>query len=232
MKNEGLTIVWQFKVKAGKEETFERIYGPKGDWAVLFRKADGYGGTELHKNGEVPRSYIVIDRWDSPESFKRFKERFKEDYRALDLLCEELTENEEHLGDFTPIGGYMRQLVSSGSPYENKIGFSRAVRAGSLVSVSGTAPIKDGKASCIGDAAGQARVCLEIIRKALADAGTNLHNVIRTRVLLTRIEDWQSVSRVHGEYFGEIRPASTVIQVSRLIDPDWLVEIEADAVVS
>jgi enamine deaminase RidA (YjgF/YER057c/UK114 family) len=232
MEDQGLTIVWQFTVKSGREEDFERIYGPNGNWAVLFRKADGYRGTELHRNRNVPRSYHVIDRWESPEAFKHFKESFKGEYRALDIRCEELTEKEEHIGDFIPIRGSTRQLISSGSPFEGKIGMSRAVRVGSFISVSGTAPIKDGKTAHLGDAAAQARVCLEIIRKALDDAGASLNNVIRTRTLLTRIEDWESVTKVHGEYFGEIRPANTVMQVTRFIDPDWLLEIEADAVVS
>jgi len=232
MTQEGLTIVWQFTVKPGKEDIFERIYGSNGDWAVLFRRADGYAGTELHRNRNLSRSYVVIDRWESSEDFKHFKESFKDEYRALDVRCEELTEKEEHMGDFTPILGSTRQLISSGSPFERKIGMSRAVRAGSFISVSGTAPIKDGKTAHSGDAAAQARICLEIIRKALVDAGASLNHVIRTRTLLTRIEDWESVAKVHGEYFGEIRPANTVMQVSRFIDPDWLVEIEADAVAS
>jgi len=232
MIQEGLTIVWQFTVKPGKEDVFERIYGPNGDWAVLFRKADGYRATELHKNRRAPRSYVVIDRWESPEAFTRFKAHFKDEYRALDVECENLTEKEEHMGDFTPMGSPVRQLISSGSPFERKIGMSRAVRAGSFISVSGTAPIRDGKTAHVGDAAAQARICLEIIRKALVDTGTSLNHVIRTRTLLTRIEDWESVAKVHGEYFGEIRPANTVMQVSRFIDPDWLVEIEADAVVT
>ena len=232
MQSQGLTIVWLFTVRAGKEGEFERIYGPNGNWAVLFRQAHGYGGTELHRSREIPRSYVVIDRWDSADAFKQFKEQFKDEYRALDLRCEELTEKEEHVGDFTPIGAPARQLVSSGSPFEGKIGMSRAVRVGSFISVSGTAPIRDRKTAHKGDAAAQARVCLEIIRKALSDAGARLDNVIRTRTLLTRIEDWESVAKVHGEYFADIRPANTVMQVSRFIDPDWLVEIEADAVVS
>lgn len=229
MEKETLSIVWQFTAKQGKEEEFERIYGPNGDWAVLFRKADGYGGTELHKSHEIPRSYLVIDRWQSRDAFKQFKDRFNNEYRMLDVRCEELTEREEHVGDFSQIGAAARQLISSGSPFERRIGMSRAVRVGSFISVSGTAPIKDGKTACVGDAAAQARVCLEIIRRALADAGANLNNVIRTRTLLTRIEDWESVAKVHGEYFSDIRPANTVMQVSRFIDPDWLVEIEADA---
>jgi len=83
-----------------------------------------------------------------------------------------------------------------------------------------------------GDPAAQARRCLEIIRDALQRAGASLDQVIRTRTLLTRIEDWQAVAAVHGEFFGAIRPANTIMQVSRFIDPDWLVEFEADAVLS
>lgn len=109
---------------------------------------------------------------------------------------------------------------------------SRAVRIGSFISVSGTAPIgPDGRTVCLGDPAGQARRCLEIIESALAQAGAALGDVVRTRALLTRIEDWEAVSAVHGEFFGAIRPAHTVMQVVRFIDPAWLVEFEADAVV-
>jgi len=124
-----------------------------------------------------------------------------------------------------------RKLVSSGSPYEPKVGISRAVRAGSLVTVAGTAPIgPDGKTVGVGDPEAQARRCLEIIGAALEQAGSSLRQVVRTRILLTRIDDWQAVAAVHGEFFREIRPANTIMQVTRFIDPDWLVEIEADAV--
>jgi enamine deaminase RidA (YjgF/YER057c/UK114 family) len=127
----------------------------------------------------------------------------------------------------------MRKLVSSGSPFESRIGFSRAVRVGNSISVSGTAPIGvDGRTAAVGDPAAQARRCLEIIDKALVEAGASLGDVVRTRTLLVRIEDWQAVATVHGEFFSDIRPANTVMQVSRFIDPDWLVEFEADAVVS
>jgi enamine deaminase RidA (YjgF/YER057c/UK114 family) len=126
----------------------------------------------------------------------------------------------------------MRKLVSSGSPYEASVGFSRAVRAGAVVSVAGTAPIgPDGGTVGRGDAAAQARRCFEIIAAALEGAGASLRHVVRTRILLTRIEDWPLVARVHGEYFRSVRPACTVVQVAGLIDRDWLVEIEADAVV-
>jgi enamine deaminase RidA (YjgF/YER057c/UK114 family) len=125
-----------------------------------------------------------------------------------------------------------RQHVSSGSPYEPHLGISRAVRSGRFIAVAGTAPLgPDGKTVGKGDPATQARRCIEIIQNALEQAGASLSDVIRTRILLTRIEDWESVGQVHGEFFVNIRPANTVMQVTRFIDPDWLVEIEADAVI-
>ena len=124
------------------------------------------------------------------------------------------------------------QRVSTGSPFEPKIGISRAVRSGRIIAVTGTAPLgPDGNTVAKGDAAAQARRCLEIIQKAIEDLDGKLSDVIRTRILLTRIEDWEQVARVHGEFFGDTRPANTIMQVVRFIDPDWLVEIEADAVV-
>ena len=125
----------------------------------------------------------------------------------------------------------MRQLISSGSPYEPKVGISRAVRVGSIIAVSGTAPLLDGKTVGKGDPGAQARRCLDIIKEALERAGSSLDQVVRTRTLLTRIDDWQAVAAVHGEYFGAIRPANTIMQVTRFIDPDWLIEFEADAIV-
>ncbi len=125
-----------------------------------------------------------------------------------------------------------RQLISSGSPFEPTIGFSRAVRVGPVVSVSGTAPIApDGNSAAPGDPAGQARRCLEIIHAALQQAGAELKDVVRTRMYLTRREDALIVGKVHGEFFGAVRPASTLVVVAALINPDWLVEIEADAVI-
>lgn len=126
----------------------------------------------------------------------------------------------------------VRRNVSSGSPFEPRVGISRAVRLGPLVSVAGTAPLgADGRTVARGDAGAQARRCLEIIRAALEEAGASLRDVVRTRILLTRIEDWEAVAAVHGEVFRDIRPVNTIMQVTRFIDPDWLVEIEADAVV-
>jgi enamine deaminase RidA (YjgF/YER057c/UK114 family) len=125
-----------------------------------------------------------------------------------------------------------RQLISSGSPYEPRVGISRAVRVGPIVAVSGTAPLgPDGQTVAKGDPAGQARRCLEIIKDALERAGASLDHVVRTRTLLTRIKDWKAVAAVHGEFFGHIRPANTIVQISRFVDADWLVEFEADAVI-
>jgi enamine deaminase RidA (YjgF/YER057c/UK114 family) len=120
--------------------------------------------------------------------------------------------------------------VSSGSPYEARIGFSRAVRTGNRIVVSGTAPIGPNRETVgPGDPSAQARRCFQIIQSALEDAGGALADVVRTRIFLKNIDDWEAVARVHGEFFRDIRPASTILQVSGFIDPDWLVEIEADA---
>jgi enamine deaminase RidA (YjgF/YER057c/UK114 family) len=126
-----------------------------------------------------------------------------------------------------------RRRVSSGSPYEPFVGLSRAVRAGNLICVAGTAPLDAaGRTVGAGDAGAQARRCFEIVARALEDLGAGLSDVVRTRILLTRIEDWEAVARVHGEFFRDVRPVNTVMQVSRFIDPEWLVEVEADAVIT
>lgn len=123
-----------------------------------------------------------------------------------------------------------RQRVSSGSPFESQIGFSRAVRQGPFVSVSGTAPIAAGGGTeGVDDPGRQTRRCLQIIQEALEAVGATLDSVVRTRVFIVRLEDWEAIAAVHGEFFGEIRPASTVVQVQGLLDPEWRVEIEADA---
>ena len=124
-----------------------------------------------------------------------------------------------------------RQHVASGSPFEAAIGFSRAVRAGDRVLVSGTAPVwPDG--SCPPDAGVQARRCFEIIEAALGEAGASLADVVRTRIYLTSTADADAVSAVHGELFGATRPAATMVVVAGLLDPAWRVEIEAEAVVA
>jgi len=125
-----------------------------------------------------------------------------------------------------------RKSVSTGSPYEPIVGISRAVRVGHVVAVAGTAPLgPDGKTVGVGNPKEQARRCFEISRAALEQLGAKLEDVVRTRILLTRIEDWKAVAEVHGEFFRDIRPVNTIMQVSRFIDPEWLVEIEADAVI-
>jgi len=123
-----------------------------------------------------------------------------------------------------------RQHVSSGSPFEPKIGFSRALRVGKRVVVSGTAPVwPDG--SCPDDVSVQARRCFEIIESALAEAGTGLDDVVRTRMYLVDVADAAAVGAVHGEVLGHVRPAATMVVVAGLLDPAWKIEIEAEAVV-
>lgn len=123
------------------------------------------------------------------------------------------------------------ERVSSGSSYEPVIGFSRAVKVGRTIAVSGTAPIGiDGRTVGAGDPAAQTRRCLEIIIAAIEQLGGSARDVIRTRTYITRVEDWEQIGRAHGEFFADIRPASTMVKVAGLLDPDWLVEIEADAV--
>jgi enamine deaminase RidA (YjgF/YER057c/UK114 family) len=122
-----------------------------------------------------------------------------------------------------------RRRAASGSPFEATIGFSRAVRVGDRVLVSGTAPVwPDG--SCDPDPATQARRCVEIVREALAELGASLEDVVRTRVFLTDAADGDAVSVVHGEAFGAARPAATMVVVAGLLDPRWRVEIEVEAV--
>jgi enamine deaminase RidA (YjgF/YER057c/UK114 family) len=122
-----------------------------------------------------------------------------------------------------------RQRIGSGSPYEPAIGFSRAVRVGNRVMVSGTGPIwPDG--SCPDDAGVQARRCLEIICAALAEAGAQPSDVVRTRMFLTSVADADAVGVAHGEVFRDHRPAATMVVIAGLLDPRWRVEIEAEAI--
>ncbi len=126
-----------------------------------------------------------------------------------------------------------RQSVSSGSPYEESIGFTRAVRIGDLIAVSGTAPIAEGGGcACPGDLYGQTLRCLEIARQAIEDLGGSLSDVYRTRIMLTDISRWEDAGRAHGDVFRTIKPASTFVEVKGLIRPEWLVEIEVDAKIS
>jgi enamine deaminase RidA (YjgF/YER057c/UK114 family) len=123
-----------------------------------------------------------------------------------------------------------RELISGHSPYEPVFGFSRAVRVGGRVVVAGTAPVPaDGSVPPPG-AYEQAMLCLDLIGEALAKAGAGLRDVVRTRMYVTAAEHWQEVARAHGAVFAEIRPAATAVIVAGLLDPAWVVEIEAEAV--
>jgi enamine deaminase RidA (YjgF/YER057c/UK114 family) len=128
---------------------------------------------------------------------------------------------------------YDRELISNGNPMEAIVGFSRAVRVGPNISIGGTAPVgPDGKTVGVGDVAAQARQCLEIIKAALEQAGSGLEDVVRTRVLLTDIANWKSAIEVRKEYFRDVRPVDTIMAVSGFVNPEWLVEFEADAVIA
>jgi enamine deaminase RidA (YjgF/YER057c/UK114 family) len=120
--------------------------------------------------------------------------------------------------------------LGSGSPWEGIVGYSRVVVRGDTAWVSGTTALVDGVAAHPGDAGGQTRQALTVIREALERAGFTLADVVRTRMFVTDISRWEEIGRVHGEFFGDVRPASTMVQVAALIDPALLVEIEADAV--
>ena len=124
-----------------------------------------------------------------------------------------------------------RKLIPSHSPFAPIVGFSRAVRVGPYVSVGGTAPI-DSSGITVGveDPGAQALQCYQTIIAALEDAGAGLENVVRTRTMLTRISDWKAVAEVRGQFFKDILPVDTVVEVSQFIDSDWLVEIEVDAI--
>lgn len=129
------------------------------------------------------------------------------------------------------MGASTRKNYGTGRPMEARIGFSRAVRIGDVIEVSGTAPTApDGSTIAPGDAYTQAKAIFGIIGQALAALGSSLEDVVRTRMFLTNADDWQAVGRAHGEVFADIRPAATMLEVSRLLSPDWLVEIEATAV--
>lgn len=123
-----------------------------------------------------------------------------------------------------------KQLFSSGTPWESKVSYSRAVRVGNVVEVSGTTATVNGEVQKKGDLYGQTQLCLALIEKALNDAGLDLHDVVRTRMYVTDISRWEEAGKAHGEFFVHIRPATTMVEVSKLIHPDMLIEIEATAV--
>lgn len=125
-----------------------------------------------------------------------------------------------------------RKNVTYNQPLEKEIGFSRAVRIGNIIAVTATAPIaKDGSVHTPGDMYGQSKRCLEIIKDVIEQAGGKLDNVIRTRIFIKDMKRWKEAAKAHGEYFSKIQPACSFIGVSGFINPEWLIEIEADAVV-
>ncbi|UKM64033.1 RidA family protein [Flavobacteriaceae bacterium GSB9] len=124
-----------------------------------------------------------------------------------------------------------RKLISSGSPYEDIVGFSRAVRVGPYITIGGTAPMDaNGNTVGIGDISLQTKQCLETIKLALEKAGSSLNDVVRTRMLLTNIDHWKAAAEVRASYFKTIKPVDTIMEVSCFINPDWLIEIEVDAI--
>lgn len=126
-----------------------------------------------------------------------------------------------------------RQLILNGNPMEEIVGFSRAVRVGPFIAIGGTAPVgPDGETVGVGDVARQAERCFEIAGEALTRAGSGWHDVVRTRLILTDIDDWKDVVEVRKKYCRGPKPVDTIMQVSRFVNPEWLVEIEVDAIVA
>lgn len=128
---------------------------------------------------------------------------------------------------------HKRELISNGNPMENIVGFSRAVRVGNFIAVGGTAPVgQDGKTVGVGDVFLQTKQCFEIIKAALEQAGSGLHDIVRTRVILTDIENWKEAIEARKLYCFKARPVDTIMAIDRFVNPEWLVEIEVDAVVA
>ncbi len=123
-----------------------------------------------------------------------------------------------------------KQLVSSGTKWEDIVGYSRGVRVGNVIEIAGTTAIKDGEVIGIGDSYIQTQEILLIIKKTIEDLGGSLKNVVRTRIFVTDISQWKEIGRAHGEFFCEIKPVTTMIEVKSLINPELLVEIEATAI--
>jgi enamine deaminase RidA (YjgF/YER057c/UK114 family) len=128
---------------------------------------------------------------------------------------------------------YQRELISNGNPMEKVVGFSRAVRVGPYIAVGGTAPVdSEGKTVGVGDVFAQTTRCFEIIKAALEQAGSGLQDVVRTRVILTDIENWKEAIEARKAFCRDVRPVDTIMAINRFVNPEWLVEIEVDAVVA
>lgn len=125
----------------------------------------------------------------------------------------------------------MRKNITSGAPWEDQVGYSRAVRIGNIIEISGTAPIRNGKTANV-SAYNQAKICLEIIQEAIEKAGGALTDVVRTRMFVTDISQWEAFGKAHGEFFKEIKPTTSMVEVKSLIDPAMLIEIEATAIIN
>ena len=124
-----------------------------------------------------------------------------------------------------------RQSVTSGAPWESKVGYCRAVRKGPFIEVAGTTAMKDGKLVGVGDPYLQMITIVEIMKKAIEELGGKLEDVVRTRIFVTNIEDFERIGEAHGVYFSDIKPASTLVEVSALVDPEMLVEVEMTAII-
>ena len=124
-----------------------------------------------------------------------------------------------------------RQSFSSGAPWESKYGYTRAVKVNNIIEVAGTVASKDGVVQCKGDAYGQTKFILDIIQNAIENLGGSVKDTVRTRIYCTDIRHFEEIGRAHGEVFGEIKPAMAIVEVSKLINPDMLVEIEATAII-
>ena len=125
----------------------------------------------------------------------------------------------------------MKQLVSSGAKWEDIVGYSRAVKVGNIIEVAGTTAVQGGKVQYVGDAYNQTIMILKTINAAVVELGSSVNDVVRTRIYITNIEDWVAVGRAHGEFFSTVKPASTMVEISKLIDPEMLVEIDVSAII-